>query len=163
MDELKNLKKLLILEMKVTNMKENDMKEVESCGVLIKSDDKFLLCLPTNGYKWGIPKGLRDGNESQKSCAVRETYEETGIELDESDLKSPPIKVRYNTVDNVGPVIKNLFIFKYFDPTGDLQKKNLQCITMIDDSDEPEVCDYSWFTYEECKKNCMKSISSLFP
>lgn len=54
-------------------------------GVLIKHDDKVLLCKRNNKGSlpgaWSIPAGKIEGIETPKQGAVREFYEETNIEL----------------------------------------------------------------------------------
>ena len=42
---------------------------------------------PNNKGLWNIPSGYLDYNEECEDCAVRETYEETGIKLDRDKLK----------------------------------------------------------------------------
>lgn len=56
-----------------------------SSGIVLIYDDKLLLCHPTNS-KWNetysFPKGLKeDNNETLLETAIRETKEETGIDL----------------------------------------------------------------------------------
>ena len=52
-------------------------------GVILhnKSSNKVLL-VQSRGNMWGFPKGSFEEGENFKSCAIRETYEETGIQLD---------------------------------------------------------------------------------
>lgn len=42
---------------------------------------------PNNRGLWNIPSGYLDYNEECEDCAVRETYEETGIRLDRDKLE----------------------------------------------------------------------------
>ena len=63
-------------------------------GVMLRCGDKVLLCkrrddigdeyLP--GY-WSVPAGYVEEDEEIKTCAIRETFEETKIELDPSSVK----------------------------------------------------------------------------
>ena len=45
-----------------------------------------ILLVQSNGMLWGPPKGSRQYRESYKACAIREVYEETGINLDITEL-----------------------------------------------------------------------------
>lgn len=60
-----------------------------SAGLVIIQDNKILLAHPTSA-KWegtySIPKGLMEENESILDCALRETKEEIGIEVDINDI-----------------------------------------------------------------------------
>lgn len=48
---------------------------------------KKILIVQTYGTVWGPPKGRVNPGESFKDCAIRETHEETGILLSETELK----------------------------------------------------------------------------
>jgi len=75
-------------------------------GVMIKCKHKVLLCkrsdeLPEHllpGY-WSVPSGYVESGEGIKEAAIRETYEETQIKLNQSDVK---FLSAFNTFDNTG-------------------------------------------------------------
>ena len=46
-----------------------------------------------NKGRWDLPKGIKDGNESDIETAVRETWEETGILLHGRDLSEETLTV----------------------------------------------------------------------
>lgn len=50
-----------------------------TCGVLITDGTNYLICHPTNGRWWDIPKGQQDPGETHAETAVRELAEETGL------------------------------------------------------------------------------------
>jgi len=50
-----------------------------------------ILLVQSRGQMWGPPKGTLKPDESILTCAIREVKEETGIELDESQLKGSVI------------------------------------------------------------------------
>ena len=146
------------------------MREVTSAGILIKSDDKVLLCHSTGSPKgkgWGLPKGRLDDGESASQAAVRETQEECGLNIPESKITFLT-SVNYRSKDEHGPVKKELKIFIH---NGDssLQSEKLTCSTYftpnyIKNSNVkvPECDDFKWVTVDEAKSLAMKSIKSIF-
>ena len=75
-------------------------------GVMIKCKNKVLLCkrsddLPDHllpGY-WSVPSGYVEPAEEIKTAAIRETFEETKIKLNEEDVK---FLSAFSTFDNTG-------------------------------------------------------------
>jgi 8-oxo-dGTP diphosphatase len=63
-------------------------------GVMVKSGNKVLLCkrrddIPETtlpGY-WSVPAGYVEPDEDIKTCAIRETKEETGIDIPQNETK----------------------------------------------------------------------------
>ena len=54
----------------------------KKAGVFIyDSIKKKVLVIQSKGNLWGLPKGTFEKNENSIECAIRETYEETGIQL----------------------------------------------------------------------------------
>lgn len=58
-----------------------------TCGVLITDGENLLICHPTHGRKWDIPKGKKEEGESEIDAAVRELREETGLIVNPSELE----------------------------------------------------------------------------
>lgn len=62
-------------------------KKQPSCGILIKCENKYLICRVTKvtdkegRESWSIPKGRSDDGETTTQTAVREVLEETGLDL----------------------------------------------------------------------------------
>ena len=51
-------------------------------GIILQSEsDKFLLVLGREHKKWSFPKGHIEDGENWKECALRETLEETGLNV----------------------------------------------------------------------------------
>lgn len=53
-----------------------------TCGVVITDGKNLLICHPTHGRMWDLPKGRQDPGETDIETAVRETLEETGLVID---------------------------------------------------------------------------------
>ena len=73
------------------------MTNIKRCGVIVmiknghseeENKFKYLLVLGRQSKKWGFPKGHMEENESEERTALRELREETGIELEMSDISS---------------------------------------------------------------------------
>lgn len=55
---------------------------ITRAGVVLQNNRKeYALVLGRQHNKWSFPKGHLNENESFKDCAVRETKEETGIDI----------------------------------------------------------------------------------
>lgn len=60
-----------------------------SCGIyLITPSGKMVICHPTNSpfCIWGIPKGIKEKNETELEAAKREFREETGFDIDKNEI-----------------------------------------------------------------------------
>ena len=57
-----------------------------SAIIIRNPNGQILLQERTDRNKWGLPGGCQDLGEDLRATAVREAYEETGIELNPSDL-----------------------------------------------------------------------------
>jgi len=54
---------------------------LNSAGTLVVRDGKILFQRRTDNGRWGLPGGLLEMNETYEQAAVRETREETGLEV----------------------------------------------------------------------------------
>lgn len=60
----------------------NESEKWSSFGGCVIKNNKVLLREPSNhygGYHWTFPKGKIDEGETPEECALRETFEETGV------------------------------------------------------------------------------------
>ncbi|WP_311224460.1 NUDIX domain-containing protein [Bacillus sp. AG4(2022)] len=56
------------------------------CGVIIENEGKILLQHRTDEDNWCIPGGVMELGETFEKTAKRETFEETGLEVQELEL-----------------------------------------------------------------------------
>jgi 8-oxo-dGTP diphosphatase len=65
-------------------------KQLDVVGCYVMHDDRFLMlhrhAHKSDGDRWGLPAGKRDGEEPLAEAMRRELREETGIDILESDL-----------------------------------------------------------------------------
>lgn len=67
------------------------MESKRYAGVMVKWDDKVLLCKRNNlgsfPGMWSIPGGKMEENESSQESAKREFFEETAVDIGDKELK----------------------------------------------------------------------------
>ena len=56
------------------------MKHEKACGCIIINDNKVLMVYQNNGLV-GFPKGHVENNETEEETAIRETKEETNLDV----------------------------------------------------------------------------------
>jgi ADP-ribose pyrophosphatase YjhB (NUDIX family) len=116
--------------------KSKDRKLVISCGCVVHRIDQFsgerqlLLIKQFNDQDiWGIPKGRMNPGETFEQCAIRETREETGINV---EIQQPLPKVHLQLKN------KDKTVISY------IARQTCQNIPRADDPDS-EVADVAWF------------------
>lgn len=142
--------------------------QIYSAGCLIvDKNGMMLLGHPTNHHKdsWTIPKGQINKGESEMDAAIRETKEETGIDVvklyDEGKAYAPHYfnegnyKIRKR-------IIKNLTIY-LVKLKGSFQEMDLKpyCESMVD-SKFPELDEFKWVNIAKYKKYLVKSQKDIF-
>jgi 8-oxo-dGTP pyrophosphatase MutT (NUDIX family) len=143
---------------------------ITSCGFLIESNGLVLLCHATNGFKkplkndfkYGIPKGQIDSDETFMDTAIRELREETGLDL--LDLPhSIKVSLNYATIVYKSGK-KTLKVFKVVDDTGILLKFPFVCNSMFEYKGKalPEIDSFLWVSYDVAKSICIKGQRELF-
>lgn len=108
--------------------------EVASCYIESKGIILFLKRAvgKPEGGRWGVPAGKVENGESNREAVIRETYEETGIRLDEDKLKFVgKIFIRKPNVD---------YVYHMY-------HKNLGEFPVVTLNDEHQ--EYRWLSMEE--------------
>lgn len=137
------------------------MEKINSCGILIQCGQRYLLVHATKDWApilvdddyWGLPKGqMDDGEDDKKSTAIRETYEETGIDL-RTEYHKVMEHAEYETDDRI------FTIFKYVDKSQKLMNHIFHCESEFEDNDgtmKPECDRFYWVTRKELEENINK-------
>ena len=100
---------------------ENKEKPTHTVGVLIISRDKVLLVRhgETAGHltgSYGLPGGRANENESETETAIRETKEETNLDVNAVDLSAIPdlYKARIERKDGAKDFTMRVFVSEKF-------------------------------------------------
>ena len=110
--------------------------------VCVKKDDKILMVQENKEGKkgkWNMPAGKLDDNESIIEAAIRETKEETNIDVDIKGL----IAIQ-ETVSSLGQLLILYFLGEYV--SGEVKFDNV------------EISDVKWMTEDEIKNIDKKQI-----
>ncbi len=82
----------------------------KSCGCIILKDNKvFLICTLDDGKEvfWSFPKGHQEAGETDMKTALRETKEETGLDVEIIDYEP----IRTGHLIHGGMVYKEILLF----------------------------------------------------
>src|SRR5574343_111657 len=124
-----------------TNQYSKPEKKV-SCGILILNEyNEILLCHVTGQEYFDIPKGVKELYESEIDAAIRETYEETGLEFEKNNLKE------IGFFENYIPNKKDLCLFYVKVSNKDIDFDKLKCesyFTLENGDKIKEVDYYEW-------------------
>jgi 8-oxo-dGTP pyrophosphatase MutT (NUDIX family) len=121
---------------------------------IVRKNKKLLVAHPTNHKPdfWSIPKGKVEFNETFLEGALRETYEETNLELTDSTNFDifPMLGVNY------GHKKKILYPFLYLEKeesTFNWDEQELKCNSNVpaERGGFPEMDDYKWVTLDEAR------------
>jgi len=142
--------------------------QVKSAGFLIHCFGKYLICHSTSldnsfsytDQKWGIPKGVVENGDSLLGTAVRETFEETGLdlfELHDSGIVTikDHLQFKYKTTK------KSVHVF-YANANEDITKYKLNCKSMVMPFNIPENDFFMWVNWETANLMVSKRQKELF-
>ena len=127
-----------------------------SCGVVILTQDReLLLCHVTGQNHWDLPKGGIDFGETPLIAALRETREETGLEL-RPDALLDLGRLPYTSK-------KNLHLFATVMPRIELNA--LRCESRYLDRHSgrnlPEMDGFGWFGFERALALCTPNMAQV--
>lgn len=133
-----------------------------SAGIIIKWRNKILLCHPT-GKSWTNtftpPKGGVNPGEEIKDAAIRETLEETGIKVTESQLSGEPFLIEYHSDKN--KIYKNVWLYTLH--IEDLSEIGLSSDVVPKEQLQEEELDWAGFLSEtEADKKLFWRYKSIF-
>jgi len=115
------------------------MRWEKSCGAVIYRENnneyEFLIISHNSDGHWGFPKGHVEEGEKEEETAVREVYEETGLQVD--FIEGFRSREEYSLKENA---MKEVIFF--------ISKAN-NCEVNIQLC---EVKDYKWASFEEASK-----------
>lgn len=126
-----------------------------SCGVILDTPRGWLVCHATGTTHWDFPKGGIEPGESPLDCAIRETLEETGLDLHH---------FRMNFVDlGEHAYIRNkrlhMFYLKYDE---EIDIKQLNCSSFVRNertgASYPEVDYYDFVSREEAMRRLGRGL-----
>ena len=110
---------------------------IESAGLLIIHDNKILLEHPTKSKQVGtfsIPKGKLEDGETHLEAAIRETFEEIGVSINNELIDPTPHLIKY--INKNGKCVKKLtyFVVKLDEKieVGELQTEEVDFADYID-------------------------------
>ena|ERR1035437_863800 len=132
------------------------MAKTVACGIfIVKKDNSLLVCHPTRHKPdfWSIPKGKLEVGESLIDCAIRETYEESNVDLSN---KSKFFTIHQLPPVNYGHKKKILHPYLYWetiDSDFDWESFEIKCNSNVpeDRGGFPEMDAYKWIPIEEAR------------
>ena len=127
----------------------NNNKDYDDCLEKYNNVNlKLYLENTTTNYKyneWEIPKGRRNLNESNKSCAIREFEEETNIKIDEYDIYDNILPLEEEYIGSNGAKYKNVYYI------GKIKNNNKELtINYENDNQISEIRSIEWLNKNEC-------------
>ena len=124
-----------------------------AAGYLVKCGDLFLLGRPFGrDNKWTIFKGTQERDESLIQTAIRELKEESGIDILSGKIKGLDSPEQYTRIIHkyiMEKANKIVYVYLLDLPSGALKNFKFRCYTNIEDTDDPEISGYQWFTHHE--------------
>lgn len=132
------------------------MAKIKAAGVfIIQKSGKVLICHPTNHSSkvWSIPKGRVEENETLMNAAIRETFEETNIDL--TQLKDFELRYMGDAEYRTGKKVLSGFMFlERQESNFDWDSIELRCDSTVPEEEGgfPEMDDFKWVEISEAKE-----------
>jgi len=130
------------------------MAIVETAGIFfINKDSKLLIAHPTGHDFWSIPKGKLEKNEDSLSAALRETWEETNVDLGEVTKWYELDTIKYK---HGKKKLKPFIALEIENPKINSDEFVFKCNSIIDKKSKwnvglPEMDDHRWVTIDEAR------------
>jgi len=134
------------------------MAKTIAAGIfIVRRDKKLLVCHPTNHAVdfWSIPKGKSEEGETMIQAALRETFEETNLDLTTTDAILS-FNVHGLEPVNYGHRKKMIYPFVYVENIYtkiNWDELEIKCNSNVpeDRGGFPEMDDYKWVSIEEAR------------
>ena len=128
------------------------MAKVMAAGLfLVNKDNKILIGHPTHHAQnvWSIPKGKIEEGEESFEAALRETYEETNINLIGLDLNYSSLPTQ--TYTHKKKALVPFVLLEIDNPGLDFNSFDIKCNSNVPEErgNFPEMDDYSWKSIDE--------------
>jgi 8-oxo-dGTP pyrophosphatase MutT (NUDIX family) len=127
-----------------------------SCGVVVLNVQReLLLCHVTGQNHWDLPKGGIDAGETPREAALRETREETGLQLDAEQLTELG---RYKYTAK-----KDLHLYATLLPRLDLSAFRCESRYLEHASGRhmPEMDGFGWFGFDRIAALCTPKMAAV--
>ena len=123
----------------------------KSCGAIIFNDGKVLVVKQTSGF-YGFPKGHVEIGETEKETAIRETKEETGLDI--KIISDKRYTQSYIVKENVHKDVV-FFIAKLENNNEKIQVEEIEEILWIDINEVENILTYDSLKelWKEAKKD----------
>jgi len=90
-------------------------------GVILDESNRLLLIQRSDNHRWAIPAGAMELGESMEECAIRETWEETGLRP--TSLTPFAFYTRYTYTNDYGHTYQQILMsFRIHTWEGELQR-----------------------------------------
>jgi 8-oxo-dGTP pyrophosphatase MutT (NUDIX family) len=90
-------------------------------GVILDESNRLLLIQRSDNHRWAIPAGAMELGESMQECAIRETWEETGLRP--TSLTPFAFYTRYTYTNDYGHTYQQILMsFRIHTWEGELQR-----------------------------------------
>lgn len=135
-----------------------EMKKEISCGAIIISEGKVLVVKQKNSGNYGFPKGHKMESESDVETAIRETKEETNLDI--SIDQNRKYQISFEQEVRGEKIIKTLVLFRVSLTENPFQIKNQEKeISNIEWVNIRDV--YNKLTYDNLKELWLKALKDL--
>tara|TARA_R110000782_G_scaffold144871_4_gene237727 strand:- start:1388 stop:1855 length:468 start_codon:yes stop_codon:yes gene_type:complete len=146
------------------------MGKILAAGIfLVDASNRILICHPTNHPVdvWSIPKGKVEKDETELDAALRETYEETNIDL---TLVDKVIELDIQIYSHKKKALKPYVVFEIKNPSIDFKSFDLKCNSNVpkERGGFPEMDGYLFCTLQKARKllhptqvACLDAIEEL--